>query len=217
MRKLTSSECMDLMESQEDLLLVDLRSLKEFCTSFIPGSMPWQNGLDERMRREPLFPKGEGVVFIVPSKGLGSVDAAFPDMTGWKILGSMPFDREEWMQAGGSVDMVIGVEADELAMDIPYDDRLVIVDVREPMRYAEGHAAGAVNLPLASLFDPGSMAMIQESENLYIHGEGEAEGVLAAALLKRQGIHNLRVVEGGWEAIEKEKGIDREKDPGKLN
>jgi hypothetical protein len=61
------------------------------------------------------------------------------------------------------------------------------------------------------------MAMIQESENLYIHGEDEAEGVLAAALLKRQGIHNLRVVEGGWEAIEKEKGIDREKDPGKLN
>jgi rhodanese-related sulfurtransferase len=102
-------------------------------------------------------------------------------------------------------------------MDIPYDERLVILDVRDTVRFAEEHAAGSLNLPLTSLADPGSMATIQETDNLYIHGEDDRQGVLAATLLKRQGFHNLRVVEGGWEAILREAGIVKEKDPGKLN
>lgn len=208
---------MELIESYEDLLIVDLRGLPDFCESCIPGSVPWQNDLHALMDGETLFPKGEGLVFVVSAAVDGDAETEWPTMEGWEIRGSLVFDQEEWTRAGGSVDMVIGVEADELAMDIPYDDRLVVVDVRDPLRYAEGHAQGAVNLPLRTLFDPGSMAMIRESENLYIHGGDDREGVLAAALFKRQGYHNLRVVEGGWEAVDRENGIAKEKDPGKLN
>jgi rhodanese-related sulfurtransferase len=61
------------------------------------------------------------------------------------------------------------------------------------------------------------MAMLSGNENIYIHADDDRDAVLAAALLKRQGFHNLRVVEGGWEAMLREKGIAKEKDSGKLN
>ncbi len=37
--------------------------------------------------------------------------------------------------------------------------------------------------------------------NLYIHCGSGYRSVTAASLLKRQGIHNLRNVLGGWKAI----------------
>jgi hypothetical protein len=33
--------------------------------------------------------------------------------------------------AGETIDMIIDVEADELAMDIPFDPNIVIIDVRK--------------------------------------------------------------------------------------
>ncbi len=217
MRTLSASESLHLLGSHEDLLVIDLRSLEDFSGAFIQGAIPFMHDLHSNMKGEPSFPKGVGVLFAVSKAAYEVAAVSFPSMDGWEILGSLPFDREEWMDAGGTIDMVIGVEPDELAMDIPFDDRLLIVDVRDPIRFSEEHAEGAVNLPLRSLFDPGSMAMLQETDNLYIHGEDDREGLLAAALLKRQGYHNLRVVAGGWDAMKREKGIGREKDPGKLN
>jgi hydroxyacylglutathione hydrolase len=217
MRHLSASECLAFVESREDLLLIDLRSLDEFCASSIRGSVPFLRDLHAYMEEEPLFPKGQGVVFVESKRSDDGGTRSFPAMQGWEILGTHAFDQSEWLEAGGHIDMVIGVEADELAMDIPYDDRLLIVDVREPARFSEEHAVGALNLPLKSLFDPGSMSMLSETENLYIHAEDDRDAVLAAALLKRQGYHNLRVVEGGWEAMRREKGIAKEKDSGKLN
>lgn len=217
MRRLSTTECLSFIESREQLLLVDMRDLDRFCEASIRGSIPYLQDLLGHIEGEPLFPKGQGVVLVVSKRSDEGGSLSFPSMEGWEILGIHAFDQSEWLEAGGVIDMVIGVQADELAMDIPYDDRLLIVDVREPVRFSEEHAVGAVNLPLRSLFDPGSMAMLSETENLYIHADDDRDAVLAAALLKRQGFHNLRVVEGGWEAMRREKGIAREKDAGKLN
>ena len=42
-----------------------------------------------------------------------------------------------------AVDMIIDVEADELAMDIPHDPNLLVVDVRRETEYADGHIKNA--------------------------------------------------------------------------
>jgi rhodanese-related sulfurtransferase len=93
------------------------------------------------------------------------------------------------------------VEPDELMMDMPFDENLVVVDVRRETEFADGHIKGAVNLPLSNLTDPGSMADIDDTDNLYIHCGSGYRSVFAASLMKRQGIHNLRNVIGGWDKI----------------
>jgi len=50
--------------------------------------------------------------------------------------------------------------------------------------------------------DPGSMSELDEHFNIYILTENGDNSTLAASLLKKQGIHNIRVVVGGWEAVQ---------------
>ena len=113
--------------------------------------------------------------------------------------------------------MVINVEPDELMMDIPYDESLVVVDVRREPEFAEGHIKGAVNLPLSNLVDPGSMADIDDMDNLYVHCATGYRSMIAASILKRQGIHNLRNVVGGWEKIKEMEKVEVEKENSVLN
>ncbi len=113
--------------------------------------------------------------------------------------------------------MIIDVEPDELAMDLPFDERLVVLDVRQPAEFAEGHVKNARNLPLNELTDPGSMADLEEDQNLYVHCAGGYRSVIAASLMKRQGIHNLRNIVGGWNKIKEEKKIETEKEKSVLN
>jgi hydroxyacylglutathione hydrolase len=113
--------------------------------------------------------------------------------------------------------MIIDVEADELAMDIPFDDRLVVLDVRREVEFADGHVRGAVNIPLSDLADPANMANLEEDQNIYLHCGGGYRSIIAASLLKRQGIHNLRNVAGGWSKIKDEPRIEIDREKSVLN
>jgi rhodanese-related sulfurtransferase len=46
------------------------------------------------------------------------------------------------------------------------------------------------------------LSELDEHFNIYIITENGENSTLAASLLKKQGIHNIRVVAGGWEAVE---------------
>jgi hydroxyacylglutathione hydrolase len=113
--------------------------------------------------------------------------------------------------------LIIDVEADELAMDIPFDENLVVLDVRKPAEFADGHVKEARNIPLDELTDPAAMAEIEEEQNVYVHCAGGYRSVIAASLLKRQGIHNLRNVVGGWARIKEQKNIETVKEKSVLN
>ena len=102
-------------------------------------------------------------------------------------------------------------------MDMPYDENLVILDVRKPSEFAEGHLPGAVNLPLDDMKDPGSMANLDEINNLYVHCAGGYRSVIASSLLKRQGFHNLRNIVGGWDKIKKLEKVEIVKEKSVLN
>jgi rhodanese-related sulfurtransferase len=52
------------------------------------------------------------------------------------------------------------------------------------------------------------MAMIEDTDNLYVHCAAGYRSVIAVSMLKRQGIHNVRNVLGGWKAIEQMESIE---------
>ncbi len=77
--------------------------------------------------------------------------------------------------------MIIDVEPDELAMDIPFDENLLVLDVRRETEFADGHVKEAINLPLQELTDPGNMAQFEERHNLYIYCGGGYRSIIAAS------------------------------------
>ena len=103
--------------------------------------------------------------------------------------------------------MIIDIEPEEFAMDLPHDTKLDIIDVRKQGEYDAGHIKGAHLVPLDTMMDPLSIATIDDENNLYVHCAGGYRSVIAASLLKRQGYHNLRNVLGGYAKIRNIKKI----------
>lgn len=184
-----------------NVIILDTRKAPVFTEGFIPGSI--FIGLEGRFAEwaGSLLPFDKEIVLVTEP---GSEKESIIRLTrvGFeKFGGHLSGGFETWKNNNEQIDMIIDVEADELAMDMPFDDQLVIVDVRKVPEYADGHIKEALNIPLDELTDPGSMANLEDNHNIYVHCAGGYRSVIAASLMKRQGIHNLRNVVGGWGKI----------------
>jgi rhodanese-related sulfurtransferase len=124
---------------------------------------------------------------------------------------------EEWKKAGEKTDMIINIEADELAMDIPHDPNLQVIDVRREAEFADGHVKGAINIPLHEMTDVALIAGLEEHQNLYVHCGSGFRSTIACSLMKAHGLNNIRNVLGGWAKIKGEKSIAIAREPSVLN
>lgn len=188
--------------AQDDVIILDTRLSGVFTQGFVPGSV--SIGLDGRFAEwaGSLLPFDKTII-LVTEKGKERETIIRLARVGYeKIEGYLDGSYGAWLAAGEKTDMIIDVEADELAMDIPFDPKLVVVDVRKVQEYADGHLKQAINIPVADMTDPASMAYLEDSHNIYVHCAGGYRSVIACSLLKRQGIHNLYNVIGGWSKIQ---------------
>lgn len=201
----------------EDVLVLDTRHADVFTQGFVPGSI--FIGLEGRFAEwaGSLLPFDKPMI-LVTEPGMEEETVVRLSRVGFdKMQGYLKGSFDAWKAAGEKVDMIINIEADELAMDIPHDDHLVVVDVRRETEFADGHVKGAQNIPLNEMTDVATIANFEDNQNLYIHCAGGYRSVIASSLIKRQGVHNLRNVLGGWGKIKEEKGITVEKDTSVLN
>lgn len=215
MKSLTVPEFKNLIK--EYTVILDTRLSTEFTNGFIPGSV--SIGLDGRFAEwaGSLLPFDAPMLLIAePGKEEESI-VRLARVGLDKVQGYLQGGYDAWKRNGEAADMIVNVDPDELAMDIPFDPNLVVIDVRKPSEFAEGHVKNAINLPLGDMIDPGSMANIEENQNLYVHCAGGYRSVIASSLLKRQGFHNLRNVTGGWGRIKEEDKIETVKGKSVLN
>ena len=204
-------------DAGDEPVILDTRNDDVFTAGFIPGSV--FIGLNGRYAEwaGSLLPYNKPVLLITePGKEEESI-IRLARVGLDRVEGYLQGGYEAWKASGEPSDMIINIEADELAMDIPFDERLVVVDVRKETEFADGHVADAVNLPLGDLADPGAMATLEEDRNLYVHCAGGYRSVIACSLLKRQGFHNLRNISGGWARIKEEEKIPVVKESNVLN
>ena len=185
----------------DNTIILDTRISDLFTQGFVPGSI--SIGLDGRFAEwaGSLLPFDKTMILVTEKEKEKETIVRLARVGFDKIEGYLEGGFEAWQEAGEKIDMIIDVEADELAMDIPFDPNIVIVDVRKVPEYASGHIKDALNIPLADLMDPGSMADLDDKHNIYVHCAGGYRSVIASSLIKRQGIHNIRNVVGGWSKI----------------
>ena len=201
----------------DDVIILDTRHASEFTQGFVPGSI--FIGLEGRFAEWAgsilAFDKP---ILLVTAPGKEEESVIRLSRVGFdKMTGYLKGGFEAWKNAGEKVDIIIDVEADELIMDIPHDPNLVVVDVRREMEFADGHLANAVNLPLDEMTDVAQMAQFEDNQNLYVHCAGGYRSVIASSLLKKQGIHNLRNVLGGWGQIKQQEKANIVKEASVLN
>ena len=200
-----------------DAVILDTREPVEFTQGFVPGSV--SIGLNGRFAEwaGSLLSFSQPMILVTePGKEKETLvrlaRVGFDKMEGYLNGGF-----QTWKDAGEPIDLIIDIEADELAMDLPFDEKLVVLDVRREAEFAGGHLKDAINIPLNDMIDPGSMANLEENQNIYVHCGGGYRSVIASSLLKRQGFHNLRNVSGGWDKIKEQENIEIVKDASMLN
>lgn len=187
--------------------ILDTRPATEFTQSFVPDSI--SIGLDGRFAEwaGSLLPFNQNLVLVTEAGKEKESIVRLARVGIDNVQGYLEGGVEAWRAAGETVDMIIDIDADELAMDIPHDPRLEIIDVRKVSEYEAGHVKGAVNIPLDTLTDIANIASVDDNNNLYIHCAGGYRSVIAASLFKRQGYDNLRNVLGGFAKMKQIKGM----------
>lgn len=182
-------------------LIVDLRSQEDFIRGFIPGSL--YLGLDGPFSNwaAHFLPKEGPLLLVMDKAQVGPAAQAMEALSPQRVEGYLSPGFPGWKGAGEAVDMLIDVDVDELAMDLPHDPKIQVLDVRTESDFLHGHIQGATHASLDLLADPFAIAVLDPDHNLYIHSGKGYRSLVAASVLKRQDYHNLRVILGGWEAI----------------
>jgi len=187
--------------SQENAFIIDTRDESTFIDGFIPSSIHFKPEIIHQAAALGLLSFEHPLLFI-GENGNEKIAISYFEKLGFaNIKGWLDGGFDAWRNADKRYDLIIEVQVDELAMDIPFDEFLMILDIRTEDQYNQGHIKNSIHLPLLEFSDPGSMSELDEHFNIYILSQEGETNTLAASILKKQGIHNIRVIQEGWQSI----------------
>ena len=214
---LSVTEVKNKVKNDQDIILLDTRIGEEFINGFVPGSI--FIGLEGRFAEwaGSLLPFDKPLLLITDIGKEEETIVRLARVGFSNFAGYLDGGFASWVKAGERIDMIISIEADELAMDLPHDKNLLAVDVRRETEFAEGHVKDAINMPLNDMTDVALLAGLEEDQNIYVYCGGGYRSLIASSLMKRQGMHNLRNIEGGWGKIIEQKKIPTQKDISVMN
>lgn len=196
-----------VLKENNNPIVLDTRSKEEFSSGFIPNAIFM--GLDSDKLEtwiRSLFAPGTEVVLVTEEGKEAEAVSKFSE-TGLRIIGFLKGGFKAWQDKKLPVDLLVDIEADEFAMDIPFDEKMVILDVRSMEEYESAHVKNAVNIPLPQFLDKAIISNLEEDENLYLYCGGGYRSLTAASILKKENYHNIRNIIGGFHAIKNQKNI----------
>jgi len=199
--ELSLAQFLEVIED-ESVIIIDARPIATIMDGYTPNAIHITPATAKYAIAMDIIRKDSPIVFILEESIAAETLAYFTKAEFTGIKGYLHGGFYTWTSAGKRVDLIIDVEVDELAMDIPFDEYLMVLDCRTEADFDKSHIKNSVSLPLADMGDPGSMSELDEHFNIYILTENGDNSTLAASLLKKQGIHNIRIVLGGWEAVQ---------------
>ena len=200
-----SAEAFEVAANETAAIVLDVRHQDDFAKGHIPQSIfigidggfaPWVGAMVGNVAQPILLvtPEGREEETVTRLARVGF------DNT----LGLLKGGIEAWKNADKQVDVVEGIDADELK-NIIEKNKIEIFDVRKPGEYLSEHITEAHSTPLDFIND--LMSEFPSNKPFYIHCAGGYRSMIAASILKSRGIHNLIDVKGGFGKI-KESGIE---------
>src|SRR5664279_2313352 len=215
--KALSIEAFKVLIQDDQTICLDTRISAEFTEGFVPGAI--SIGLDGRFAEwaGSLLPFDKPIVLVTEAGKEKETVVRLARVGFDQINGYLEGGFQTWKSSGEPIDLIVNIDVDEFAMDLPFDPKLIVVDVRRETEFADGHVPAARNIPLETLTDPGTMAEFSDKDNIYVHCAGGYRSVIASSLFKRQGIHNLHNIIGGWDEIKKLDGLEIVKENSVLN
>ena len=180
----------------ERVIVLDVRNADDFVKGFIPNSIfigidggfaPWVG---------TIIKKVETPILLVCDKDRLEEVAIRLSRVGFdNVLGHLKGGIKAWNQ--DDLETMNSITADAFNTIFQRDNQIDIIDVRKEAEYQNRHIVSAVLNPLSNLRND----KLNASAENFVHCAGGYRSVIACSLLKREGIHNVTNIEGGFGAI----------------
>ena len=117
------------------------------------------------------------------------------------VKGYLEGGVEAWAGSGRDLDQVQSCTAAELAENI-HSEGSAVLDVRKPGEFEACHLANGQHYPLSTL--ESTSEGLDPNTKYFVHCAGGYRSMIAASILKRNGIHDVCNVLGGFKAIKEQ-------------
>ena len=196
-----SPEAFEAKANNEDALVLDVRSPKEFVDGHIPNSIfiglnggfaPWVGALITDLKQP---------ILLVTPEGREEETVTRLSRVGYdNTLGYLKGGVDAWKQSGKDIETITSINADVFSNHFK-NENINVLDVRKDGEYKSEHLEGD-NVQHFSLdFINDNMNSIDKDQTYYVHCAGGYRSVIAASILKARGFNNLVDIAGGFGAI----------------
>jgi rhodanese-related sulfurtransferase len=176
-------------------VLVDTREPRAFGAGHVAGSLNvWIDGPQFAERVSWFLPPGAPIALLVETEADAAravpalARAGLDDIAGY-VVGA------DVRACGLPVGTLTNVTVQELAGRVAHEPDLVVLDVREPAEWADGHMPGARHIPMRQVSE--RLAEIPRDRRVALTCAGGTRSSLVASLLLSRGFTDLVNVWGG--------------------
>ncbi|MGE5374290.1 MAG: MBL fold metallo-hydrolase [Bacteroidota bacterium] len=181
--------------------LLDTRSKEEYVKAHIPGSVHLEADSQLSNRIGFVFPPYVPVILLLEDASQYEKVVYSLARVGYdNVIGYLSESLDAWQKMGlpitaGDVKDVEPVELDRIIKSCTNGDCPVVVDVREPWEYRQGHVPGAILIPLGQLSS--RVNELDPARPVAVICASGSRSQSAAALLGQQGFKTIYNVSGG--------------------
>ncbi len=185
----------DMLE-KENLAVVDTRSYLAFGSQHIHGS--WSLDFNGNL---PTF-----AGWVLPiDKDLLVVSDSFKEAEEtnvWlrrvgqdRIIGYLDGGMAAWVTNGYKTNYVTQISAEDLHEMVTGSEKFILIDVRGPLEFEDGHIEGAINIPVADLRE--RHTELKKEDSIILLCSSGNRSSLGVSILSQNGFKNLYNVAGG--------------------
>jgi hydroxyacylglutathione hydrolase len=177
-------------------ILVDARDPRSFGVGHIAGSLnAWIDGPQFAERVSWFVPSDASLVLLVDNDADADRAIALLAGIGLGDVAGYVVGAAAVRASGLPVGTLTNVSVQELAHRIAHEPDLVIVDVREPGEWTDGHIRGARHIPMRQVAD--RLDEIPRDRRIAVTCAGGVRSSLVGSLLLSRGFTDLLNVWGG--------------------
>lgn len=142
-----------LLNSDKDVLIIDVRSEYEYEKGHLLNAinLPYDDD-DFKSELNEIIDYKDKIILVYCRSGNRSEKAAVKLVdNGFKNVKNVTDGVDEYDYKLVKVDNITGREAEKMINDDKHDKDLIILDVREPKDFNNGHLLNAINIPIENI------------------------------------------------------------------
>ena len=187
--------------SKRNAIVLDVRHQDDFAKAHIPNSIfigldgrfaPWVGEILEDIKTPLLL--------VVPNGREKEVITRLARVGFDHTIGYLKGGIENWKSQDKVISSIDSSEA-SVIRDLENKSNNSILDVRSENEHNNESISGSLNIPLK--FINQSINQIDFKSKFFIHCQGGYRSMIAASILKKNGIHSFYDVKGGYNSIKK--------------